>query len=37
MQSEVKSSWPVLVGKTGEEAKAVISAEAKNVNVQVLP
>ena len=33
---EAKTSWPELVGKTGEKAKAIIEGETKGVNVVIL-
>jgi len=36
MAEQKKSKWPELVGKTGEEAKAVILEEQPNLNVIVL-
>lgn len=35
-QAEQKSSWPELVGKSADEAKAVIEAEFPGVKVQVV-
>jgi len=37
MTSEQKKSWPELVGKTGEEAKAIIKSERPDLTkVEVL-
>jgi len=32
-----KSKWPELVGKTAEEAEAVVKDEAPDVKIQVMP
>jgi hypothetical protein len=37
MASSTKGSWPELVGKTGEEAKAAIKKERPELDVHVLP
>lgn len=34
--SEEKDTWPELIGKTAEEAKAAINAEAPGLHVEIL-
>jgi beta-lactam-binding protein with PASTA domain len=36
-QAPEKRSWPELVGKTGEEAKAAIEKEDPSLEVQIVP
>mmetsp|Transcript_19168 Transcript_19168/g.32829 ORF Transcript_19168/g.32829 Transcript_19168/m.32829 type:complete len:95 (+) Transcript_19168:146-430(+) len=35
--SDAKSSWPEVVGKTGEEAVAIIQREDENVKAVIVP